>query len=226
MHGYARVKKLEKVAVRSGADSEMEQHILVRGMIQASAGRKTGTQRGYHTMKTYALTDTCPEPAIVQHLELSDHDYSDYASLEAAISAEVDALFDADPRYFSDRNDARRSVSKTIVSYTREEVLEAARDDYGWPLHLGFVKEVEEDEDFESTSETVYAVALLWKEDGDTRELGSGSGATSADAKEEAISNAETFLADCHHSGQIEDGDSTTRSTSVRSASMGARSAL
>lgn len=103
----------------------------------------------------YILTNTAPKTAIVQSIPSGNFDFSEFENLEAAIEAATDEIpEDAFVQFVEDefrniteiqeitREEMKAQVSDTLKEYTREEILEAAEQGYGWPEELGFVEEV------------------------------------------------------------------------------------
>lgn len=91
----------------------------------------------------YILSESCPEVIIVQSLESGDYDYSEYGCAEAAWEAEQSESWVKE----GDIEANHEEFLLSLTTYTREEVLAAANDDYSWPVELGFVIEIEADED-------------------------------------------------------------------------------
>lgn len=94
----------------------------------------------------YALTESCPEKAIVQHTERGNYNYSEHSSLDAAWEAEKgeswvsDWVSNADYEDEIAINEARQSFIASLCEYSKDEILAAADEGYGWPEELGFVK--------------------------------------------------------------------------------------
>jgi hypothetical protein len=102
----------------------------------------------------YKLTEKCPETAYVQHIESGDFDYSEYDSLDEVIDVATSEWF---PRVNDIKEiaedgtevkhtleTARAETAAHIQAYTQSEILEAANEDFSWPIKLGFVEEVGE----------------------------------------------------------------------------------
>lgn len=74
---------------------------------------------------------------IIQHTVCGDYDLtSDYSSIEEAIKYEAQGA-----------DCSEEEMALTIREYKQEEVIEAAEDGFGWPVRLGLVEEVDDEEE-------------------------------------------------------------------------------
>ena len=96
----------------------------------------------------YEITETCPEQALVQHLESGDYDYSEFSTPEQAWNESESKEWWVDERVDEFGPEAldqcRQEFVRTLKEYNRIEILDAAAEGEGWPLDLGFVVELED----------------------------------------------------------------------------------
>ena len=97
----------------------------------------------------YEITETCPNQALIQHLESGDYDYSEFESASHAWDehesdqgwvTEVVAEYGPEVIYR-----CRRVFFESLKEYTRQEIMESAQAGYDWPLELGFVVGTDDD---------------------------------------------------------------------------------
>lgn len=93
----------------------------------------------------FQISENCPNTIIFQTLESGDYDYSECGSLEGAWQVEQtehwvkDAV--AEGRSLES---VKAEFLETLTEATPEEALQAANDNYGWPVNLGFIEELED----------------------------------------------------------------------------------
>lgn len=86
------------------------------------------------------------ERFIIQHTAFGDYDLSaDYFCVNEAIAHEA-----------KDADCSEEEMALTIREYTPEEVINAAKEGYGWPLNLGLVEEYDDEEVFFEDYEESY----------------------------------------------------------------------
>ena len=92
--------------------------------------------------KTFVITPSCPDRAIIQHLSNGDYDFSEFGSIESAVRSGIfkDSI---EVFYGGDTETAWSEIAVSMNIYNREEILQAAKDEYHWPIDLGFVMVVE-----------------------------------------------------------------------------------
>lgn len=93
----------------------------------------------------FQISQNCPNTIIFQTLDSGDYDYSECGSLEAAWQAEQTESWVKDA-VAEGRNleSVKAEFLETLTEATPEEALQAANDNYGWPINLGFVEEIED----------------------------------------------------------------------------------
>jgi hypothetical protein len=97
------------------------------------------------------------EQYVIQHLDSGDYFFDECKDIEQAVNEDWQEDFFIDEQDQEDSGkteifsyeEQREQHKETFSEYTKDEVLKAAREGYGWPINCGILEEIEEEDEEE-----------------------------------------------------------------------------